>query len=189
MYLTFYKRKKKKTFKILAVCLILSALSAAYFLPGYVKQKKTKENIPVHAEKVQETPLPKEKVLTDGIMNVTYTYSCGHTEQEEKSIPSSYIGKTPSEILSEFNNIESIGFEGGILKASMNISSECMNHYIAKLYENTIKVYPSSNPNATEKEITINPDFFYNEELEELKKGISLDGRDEMLEFIENFQN
>ena len=190
MYLHFYKRKRKRFLKALTIVFIcLSALSLTFFISNNQQKEKNYETTPETDDKAVVSSLPAEKKVSEGIMHITYNYNCGHKVEEEKQIPSSYIEKTPSEILTEFNNIESVDFKNGKLTVTMNISTECMNHYTAKLYENTIRIFPSSNPTAIEKEIIINPDYFYKEELEELKNGISLNSQNEMLEFIENYQS
>lgn len=185
MYLSFYKRKKRRTFKI--TLLILFSVTGILSLV-YLKKIPEKPEI-IREETIPAAEQKNEQTVREGPMHITYIYSCGHRIEEHKPIPSSYIGKTPGEIISDFSGVEHAGFESGTLTVSVHIASECDNHYTAKLYGNVIRIFPVGNPDTPVKEITVDLKYFYNEEINELKEGISLNSREEVLEFLENYQS
>jgi len=193
MYNLYSYRRKRPTRMIIILILITTIVGGS----GYIIYRKLKEPIifkntaenEIHQESTVNTA-PEKKELkynehTD--FNLTVIYSCGHQADFESKIPLNFIGKTINEIKTENSNYDIYDYSDYKIYAKENLDECCDNHYILILNGNKLTSYNKKTPDITEKEITINPKEFYNEDIKILQNGIEVSSKTELLEYFENF--
>lgn len=158
----------------------------------YEKEKETEEiDKKVEDKDIVTTDSDEEKVSPNAFITFETTYNkCGHTKKEFLEVTEQMVNKTKKEIEELYTGWNMKKFTSTEIILSKNEEGECGEHYLVKEENNIIVIYEIlSNGKEKEYEITdISTEYITKEDKERLKKGIRLNGKAELNQFIEDFE-
>lgn len=182
----FHMRKKKNyrgTVLLIGIA-ILAFITTIKYIP-----KKTSENkeLPPVEEAVAVKSQKDISLRENSAIKIKTVYSCGHIETKIDESPKSITGKTKEEIELINPKWKIDEFSENLISIEEEIPYPCENHFIIKLKDNTLFVYRKNNENEYIKKQNISTSMLTNEEIKELKSGISAESEYEVLEILESF--
>lgn len=186
--------------KSLKYILLLVTLLIISIIIGYVgckiydstsqinKLSQNEQNV-IQNEKIvnatREKVSPNAKVIIR-----TYYEKCNHDEQKEVELPVEMVNCTQEELESKYNDLELESFSADKLIFLKKEEGICNNHYIVKDINNEINIYKLKN---NEEEVffdktSISTEYLSELDLEKLKKGIKVYGKEELNSILEDFE-
>ena len=142
-------------------------------------------------EEIVTTDSDEEKVSPNAFITFETTYNkCGHTKKEFLEVTEQMVNKTKKEIEELYTGWNIKKFTRTEIILSKKEEGECGEHYLIKEKNNVIVIYEIlSNGKEKEYETTdISTEYITKEDKERLKKGIRLNGKAELNQFIEDFE-
>jgi len=172
-----------KKFLFCAICILglLFGWGMAKFLsPSPVILQKTvakSSPFPAHSEPV---------ILENTRLMVRYSYGgCGHYELKEKRLPSSWIGKSASDVSLTGTLFET--YENNILYFAKISQEKCNRHFILTIKNNQLIVQYQNDPSRIRDCYDFLPQLLPQEELEKLKAGIEIESEEELTRLLEDY--
>ncbi len=174
----YYERQRKRKQKILWITGFTLLASIAILL--FCFRSPTVKNVikPVH-----QPTLAKEATV-----ELTTLYSCGHSTTRLLPLPEELVGKSQEEVTLLYPKWKILNFNETFLIAEQVESTECDNHFLLFLKNDSIIVTPSKDKSKLITEQKINPNILTSEDKEILTAGIFISSEYELLEILESFQ-
>ena len=138
-----------------------------------------------------ETNSNEEKISPNCLLTLKKHYDkCGHTTKEYVDIQENLVNKTQEELEEKYPNWEVEKFSSGEIILYKEYNGMCDEHYILKEKDGKIVIY-KIDENEQEKlyettEIAI--DYLTDEDKENIKNGIKVNGKEELNQLIEDFE-
>ena len=138
-----------------------------------------------------ETNSNEEKISPNCLLTLKRHYDkCGHTTKEYIDIQENLVNKTQEELEEKYPNWEVEKFSSGEIILYKEYTGMCDEHYILKEKDGKIVIY-KIDENEQEKlyettEIAI--DYLTDEDKENIKNGIKVNGKEELNQLIEDFE-
>lgn len=138
-----------------------------------------------------ETNSNEEKISPNCLLTLKKHYDkCGHTTKEYIDIQEDLVNKTQEELEEKYPNWEVEKFSSGEIILYKEYAGMCDEHYILKEKDGKIVIY-KIDENEQEKlyettEIAI--DYLTDEDKENIKNGIKVNGKEELNQLIEDFE-
>ena len=197
----------KKTFIliILFTVIILGITAGIYIFISNENKKTENNNVEDVINKVSdkelnelnkldnslETNSNEEKISPNCLVILKRHYDkCGHTTNEYIDIQENLVNKTQDELEEKYPNWEVEKFSPGEIILYKEYTGICDEHYILREKDGKIVIY-KIDENGQEKlyettEIAI--DYLTDEDKENIKNGIKVNGKEELNQLIEDFE-
>ena len=181
--------KKTYILVILFAVIILGITAGTYLFVSNEKQKDKNElNM---ANNSIETNSNEEKISPNCLVTLKRYYDkCGHTTKEYIDIQEDLVNKTQKELEEKYPNWKVEKFSSGEIVLYIEYTGICDEHYVLREKDGKIVIY-KIDENGQEKlyettEIAI--DYLTDEDKENIKNGIKVNGKEELNQLIEDFE-
>lgn len=120
----------------------------------------------------------------------TYFSKCGHTKSEYANLPQNLVNLTKDEIQEKYPECQVEAFASNEVILYQEKEGECGEHYLVKDKEGQLAIYQIlENGEQKEIEITgITTEYLPETDKINMKKGISVNGKQELNQLIEDFE-
>ncbi len=204
--------KKTYILVILFAVIILGITAGTYLFVSNEKQKDKNNNVENVINKVSdkneknynkelnelnmannsiETNSNEEKISPNCLVTLKRYYDkCGHTTKEYIDIQEDLVNKTQKELEEKYPNWKVKKFSSGEIVLYIEYTGICDEHYVLREKDGKIVIY-KIDENGQEKlyettEIAI--DYLTDEDKENIKNGIKVNGKEELNQLIEDFE-
>lgn len=204
--------KKTYILVILFAVIILGITAGTYLFVSNEKQKDKNNNVENVINKVSdkneknynkelnelnmannsiETNSNEEKISPNCLVTLKRYYDkCGHTTKEYIDIQEDLVNKTQKELEEKYPNWKVEKFSSGEIVLYIEYTGICDEHYVLREKDGKIVIY-KIDENGQEKlyettEIAI--DYLTDEDKENIKNGIKVNGKEELNQLIEDFE-
>ena len=166
------------------------------------------ENIPIAVEKIEDECTEETKSLkieneimasnelerkvspNAAVVIKKYYIDCEHTTKDYTEIPKELVNLNENEVLAYYKDWTLKGFSNNEIVLYKEIEGSCNEHYILKSEEGRVNIYTidgKGNENLKER-TQISTDYLPEEDLEKLKAGVNLFGKENLNAAIEDFE-
>ena len=156
-----------------------------------VTDECTEEYEEMIKEKSETANANNEKISPNAIMILKKYYTkCNHTIEEEIELPQELVNKNIDELKEEYSEWEIEEFSSEKIVLSKSYDEQCGQHYILKDNDGIIAIY-EIDENGDEKlldETEIATEYLTESDLENIKEGIRINGREELNKMLEDFE-
>lgn len=139
----------------------------------------------VKANTEEEKTSPNCSLITK-----TYYQKCGHTKSEYSNLPQELVNLTRDEIQEKYPGYEIENFASNEVILLQQKEGECGEHYVVKDKDGMVTIYQILE-DGTQKEletIGITTEYLPETDKINMKKGISINGKQELNQLIEDFE-
>lgn len=195
--------KKYTIFVIITIGIILGFLTGIYLYK--INQIKSKEIAHINNNKINNTQnineensanvvrtnSDEEKVSPNCTITLKMYYSkCNHVIEKKQTIEEAQVNMTEEEIRQKFNDWELQKFTPTEIVLYKEVDEFCDEHYILREKDGYIAVFKvDEKNNETLIEITdISTEYLTQQDLENIKNGISIYSKKELNKVIEDFE-
>jgi len=188
---------------IILICSIFTIIIlgiVTYFFINAHNKGEVKENLIVN--EVKEVYIENKNIVPTISSNYTklnpnaslimkqFYNKCGHTVEEEFSVPIDIVNMTEEEVKKYYTDWELEKFSKDKIIIYKKYNDICDEHYILKDVSGVITVYRKNN---NDEEIflfstEIVTKYLPQDDIDKLKKGINLFGKKDLLIFLEDFE-
>ncbi len=174
----YYERQRKRKQKIFWITGSVLLISVAILLFTF-------RSAPV---KNVIKPVNQPTLGSEATLELTTLYSCGHSATRLLPLPEELIGKSQEETNLLYPKWKILNFNETFLVAEEIEATECDNHFLLFLQNDSIIVTASKDKSKLITKQKINPNILTNEDKEILTAGIFISSEYELLEILESFQ-
>lgn len=132
-----------------------------------------------------------EKVSPNAFLIIKKEYNeCGHTTEDDVEIPSEMVNKIQEEIEQMYKDFKVESFSSNEVVLYKNVNGKCGEHYTVKDENGKVVVY-NTNEKGEEvlyEETSISTEYLTENDVENIKKGIEIYGKQNLNSFIEDFE-
>ena len=132
-----------------------------------------------------------EKVSPNAFLIIKKEYNeCGHTTEDDVEIPNEMVNKTQEEIEQMYKDFKVESFSSNEVVLYKNVNGKCGEHYTVKDENGKVVVY-NTNEKGEEvlyEETSISTEYLTENDVENIKKGIEIYGKQNLNSFIEDFE-
>lgn len=143
------------------------------------------------AEKVEEANSSEERISPNSFITLKKHYKkCNHIINEYIEVPEKLVNMTEEELKEEYKDWEIKNFSNTQITLYKEFEGECGEHFWLIEDDGKIFIY-SINEDGTKmlyEETEISTDYLTEEDRNEIKKGIRVNGKEELNQVIENFE-
>lgn len=139
----------------------------------------------VKANTEEEKTSPNCSLITK-----TYYQKCGHTKSEYSNLPQELVNLTRDEIQEKYPGYEIENFANNEVILLQQKEGECGEHYVVKDKDGMVTIYQILE-DGTQKELEtvgITTEYLPETDKINMKKGISINGKQELNQLIEDFE-
>lgn len=149
------------------------------------------EKFGVESEKIIQANAEEEKVSPYCSFTIkTYFKSCGHTKSEYLKLPEELVNYTKKQVEKKYNDYKLERFAGNEIVLYQEKEGECGEHYVVKDNEGKVTIYKKMQDGKEEllEETDIATDYLTETDKISIKKGIEINGKQKLNQFIEDFE-
>lgn len=199
---------KKRTWAMIIVAVFAISLFAGLLYYQLFMKDKEPDSVEMAEEKVTdecteegeiygepeeeiETSGAEQKVSPNANLVIRKRYQdCGHTTKEIVEIPPEMVNKTQEEIEQEYPDFQLEGFSPQEVILLKNEEGFCKEHYMVKEKDGKLAIYSlDENDNPTlQEETEIATEYLPQEDVEMLKEGVKLYGKEQLNSYLEDFE-
>lgn len=142
-------------------------------------------------EKMVQANSEEEKVsLYCSFIIKTYYKGCGHTKSEYLELPKELVNCKKEDIQERYKEYEIEKFASNEIVLYQEKEGECGEHYIVRDTDGKVMIYKKKSNNEEElvEETDIATDYLTETDKINMKKGIEVNGRQELNQLIEDFE-
>lgn len=142
-------------------------------------------------KKIQATSAIPEKISPNSILiEKQYYKGCDHIIREEKEIPEEYINLTEEEFQKEYKNWKIEEFNEAKIIVYQEKEGFCGQHYLLKEHNGVIAIYvvDEKGEENWKEDTQIQTMYLPEEDLEKIRKGISIIGNTQLYSTIGDFE-
>ena len=132
-----------------------------------------------------------EKVSPNAFLIIKKEYNeCGHTTEDDVEIPSEMVNKTQEEIEQMYKDFKVESFSPNEVVLYKNVNGKCGEHYTVKDENGKVVVYNTKEKGeeVLYEETSISTEYLTENDVENIKKGIEIYGKQNLNSFIEDFE-
>lgn len=159
---------------------------------------QTLENTPVEENntiernnEVVRTNSWSEKISPNAIIIFNKYYKkCDHTSVTRENVTNEMVNLTVEEFMDLYSDWTLKSFTSDEVILYKEIDDECGEHYVVKTLDNNIAIYKINNENKLDliEKTEISIKYLPQIDVENLERGVSLVGKEELNAYIENFE-
>ena len=206
--------KKTYILAIIFAIIILGITAGIYFYLSNSKNKTANMNIQNEVNKVSEkiedecteeynelnnnentdileTNSSEEKISPNCLITLKKHYNkCGHTTKEYVDVSSDLVNKTKNDLQNKYEGWEIEKFSPTEIYLYKEFDGECGEHYILKEDNGKIVIYRINEEGEEEiyETTEIAVDYLTEDDKENIKNGIKVNGQEELNQLIEDFE-
>lgn len=188
---------------IVGIAVIIIVLLATVILFNIRKANvkygnQTLENTPVEENntiernnEVVRTNSWSEKISPNAIIIFNKYYKkCDHTSVTRENVANEMVNLTVDEFMDLYSDWTLKSFTSDEIILYKEIDDECGEHYVVKTLEGNIAIYKINNENNLDfvEKTEISIKYLPQIDVENLERGVSLVGKEELNAYIENFE-
>lgn len=150
----------------------------------YEEMEKDKSMIQVNAEE-------EEKVSPNcSFTKKTYYSKCGHTVSNYLELPKDVVNLTREQVANKYQDFRIEEFDSNKIVLFKQVDDECGEHYLVKDNEGKVTVYKilEDGSESLFEETDIYTEYLTDTDKENMKEGISVNGKQELNQLIEDFE-
>lgn len=206
--------KKTYILAIIFAIIILGITAGIYFYLSNSRNKTANMNIQNEVNKVSEkiedecteeynelnnnentdileTNSSEEKISPNCLITLKKHYNkCGHTTKEYVDVSSDLVNKTKNDLQNKYEGWEIEKFSPTEISLYKEFDGECGEHYILKEDNGKIVIYRINEEGEEEiyETTEIAVDYLTEDDKENIKNGIKVNGQEELNQLIEDFE-
>lgn len=206
--------KKTYILAIIFAIIILGITAGIYFYLSNSRNKTANMNIQNEVNKVSEkiedecteeynelnnnkntdileTNSSEEKISPNCLITLKKNYNkCGHTTKEYVDVSSDLVNKTKNDLQNKYEGWEIEKFSPTEISLYKEFDGECGEHYILKEDNGKIVIYRINEEGEEEiyETTEIAVDYLTEDDKENIKNGIKVNGQEELNQLIEDFE-
>ena len=206
--------KKTYILAIIFAIIILGITAGIYFYLSNSRNKTANMNIQNEVNKVSEkiedecteeynelnnnentdileTNSSEEKISPNCLITLKKHYNkCGHTTKEYVDVSSDLVNKTKNDLQNKYEGWEIEKFSPTEISLYKEFDGECGEHYIIKEENDKIVIYRINEEGEEEiyETTEIAVDYLTEDDKENIKNGIKVNGQEELNQLIEDFE-
>lgn len=149
------------------------------------------EQIEKEKNMVQANAEEEEKVSPNcSIIKKTYYTKCGHTVSNYLELPKDIVNFTKEQVANKYQDYNIEEFSSNKIVLYKQIDDNCGEHYLVKDNEGKVTVYKvlEDGSQSLVEETDIYTEYLTDEDRENMKEGISVNGKQELNQLIEDFE-
>lgn len=150
----------------------------------YEEMEKEKNMVQANAEE-------EEKVSPNcSFTKKTYYTKCGHTVSNYLELPKDIVNLTKEQVTNKYQDYSIEEFASNKIVLFKQINDNCGEHYLVKDNEGKVTVYKILEDGSQKlfEETDIYTEYLTDEDRENMKEGISINGKQELNQLIEDFE-
>ncbi len=150
----------------------------------YEEMEKEKNMVQANAE-------DEEKVSPNcSFTKKTYYIKCGHTVSNYLELPKDIVNLTKEQVANKYQDYSIEEFASNKIVLFKQIDDNCGEHYLVKDKEGKVAVYKILEDGSQNlfEETDIYTEYLTDEDKENMKEGISINGKQELNQLIEDFE-
>lgn len=154
------------------------------------KNEETKSNETILNESI-ETSSANMKVSPNAIIiQKRYYKSCDHLIREVIDIPEDLINKTQDDVMNKYSDWKLEGYSPKEIVIYKEFQGICNEHYVIKEHNGVIGIYTENGEDIQEwqEDTEISTQYLPEEDLEQLKVGIKIVGKNNLYSFLEDYE-
>lgn len=201
--------RMKKSYIIIFFCVIFLIISMGigYYIYKLIPSDK-KETKEIALEKIEDecteemkslkieneviaSSVEEKKVSPNATLVIKKYYKkCGHTTKDYAEIPPEIVNKSEKEVAEYYNGWELKGFSSNEIVLYREEDGNCNEHYILREIAGRIGIYTidDNNIEILKEKTQISTEYLTEADLNKLKEGIKIIGKEELNATIENFE-
>lgn len=132
-----------------------------------------------------------EKISPNAIIIFNKYYKkCDHTSVTRENVTNEMVNLTVEEFMDLYSDWTLKSFTSDEIILYKEIDDECGEHYVVKTLDNNIAIYKINNENKLDliEKTEISIKYLPQIDVENLERGVSLVGKEELNAYIENFE-
>lgn len=152
----------------------------------YLNTNQQEKNETIKTSSIEETKISPNAII---IFNKYYK-ECQHTITKREDITNDMVNLTKSEFQKLYSDWKITSFENNKIELYKEFDGECGEHYLVKENNGYISIYKTDlSGNITLiKNTEISTNCLPDVDIEKLKSGVSLIGKEELNSYLENFE-
>ncbi len=150
----------------------------------YEEMEKEKNMVQANAEE-------EEKVSPNcSFTKKTYYTKCGHTVSNYLELPKDIVNLTKEQVANKYQDYSIEEFASNKIVLFKQVDDNCGEHYLVKDNEGKVTVYKilEDGSQSLFEETDIYTEYLTDEDKENMKEGISINGKQELNQLIEDFE-
>ena len=185
-------------FIITAIILFLFALLIYNFIIKQnvdnktdIQMVQTSENYEVISGNITLTNSQEIKISPNAIIVFSKFYSgCGHTVESKEKASINMVNMAESEFCNLYSDWKINKFTSDKIELSKNFDGNCDEHFLVKSNNEYIEIYSIHDDNSLElyKKTDIAVKYLTDDDIAELKEGITIYGKNNLNAYIESFE-
>ena len=185
-------------FIITAIILFLFALLIYNFIIKQnvdnktdIQMVQTSENYEVISGNITLTNSQEIKISPNAIIVFSKFYSgCGHTVKSKENVSINMVNMSESEFCNLYSDWKINKFTSEEIELSKNFDGNCDEHFLVKSNNEYIEIYTIHDDNSLGlyKKTDIAVKYLTDDDIAELKEGITIYGRNNLNAYIESFE-
>lgn len=149
------------------------------------------EQLGVESEKIMQANSEEEKVSPYCSFTIkTYYKGCGHTKNEYLKLPEELVNCTKKQVEEKYKDYKIEKFASNEIILHQEKEGGCGEHYIVKDNEGKVTIYQKVQEGKEKllEETDIATDYLTETDKIGIKKGIEINGKQKLNQFIEDFE-
>lgn len=154
------------------------------------KSEETKSNETILNEAVETSSVSMKVSPNAIIIQKRYYKSCDHLIREVIDIPEDLINKTQDDVMNKYSDWKLEGYSPKEIVIYKEFQGICNEHYVIKERNGVIGIYTENNEGIQEwqEDTEISTQYLPEEDLEQLKVGIKIVGKNNLYSFLEDYE-
>lgn len=154
------------------------------------KSEETKSNETILNEAVETSSVSMKVSPNAIIIQKRYYKSCDHLIREVIDIPEDLINKTQDDVMNKYSDWKLEGYSPKEIVIYKEFQGICNEHYVIKEHNGVIGIYTENNEGIQEwqEDTEISTQYLPEEDLEQLKVGIKIVGKNNLYSFLEDYE-
>ncbi len=151
----------------------------------------TDEYEELEANKIVQANSKDEKISPYCSFTIkTYYKECGHIKSEYLKLPEELVNCTKEQIKEKYKEYTLEKFSSNEIVLYQEKEGQCDEHYIVKDDEGKVKIYKKeqNGENSLVEETDISTEYLTKTDIMNMEKGIEINGKQNLNQFIENFE-
>ena len=156
-----------------------------------IQMMQASENYEVISGNITLTNSQEIKISPNAIIVFSKFYSgCGHTVKSKENVSINMVNMSESEFCNLYSDWKINKFTSEEIELSKNFDGNCDEHFLVKSNNEYIEIYTIHDDNSLElyKKTDIAVKYLTDDDIAELKEGITIYGRNNLNAYIESFE-
>lgn len=156
-----------------------------------IQMIQASENYEIISDNITLTNSQEIKISPNAIIVFSKFYSgCGHTVKSKEKVSINMVNMTESEFCNLYSDWKIDKFTSEEIELSKNFDGNCDEHFLVKSNNEYIEIYTIHDDNSLKlyKKTDIAVKYLTDDDIAELKEGITIYGRNNLNAYIESFE-